>query len=308
MRAITQTQYGGPEVLGLAEVDEPTVGPDSVRVRVQAAGVNPVDFKIRQGHLKGAFPSYFPLVLGWDVCGVVEAAGPAVRGFAPGDEIVAYARKDYLQHGAYAERMSIPQRCLAHKPKRIDARAAAGLPLAGLTAWQALTEGVELKKGQTVLVHAASGGVGSFAVQLARWLGARVIGTASEANHDYLRSFGAEPVTYGQGLEDRVRKLAPQGVDAVVDLVGGAALASSPGLLRPGGRLTSIIDPGTVQKLGGRYVFVRPEATHLAKLAELVDEGQLQIEVARAYPLDQAADAHRLLETGHVRGKLVLEL
>ena len=199
MRAMALTQYGGPEVMQARDLPDPLVGPDSVLVRVRAAGVNPVDTKIRAGYLAGAFPSAFPLVPGWDVAGVVEGTGPAVTEFTVGDEVVGYVRKDHIQHGTYAELVAAPIRTLAPKPSSVSFVEAAGLPMTGLTAHQVL-DAAEVGSGDTVLVHAAAGGVGTMAVQLALLRGAHVVGTASEANHEFLRELGAEPVTYGQGL------------------------------------------------------------------------------------------------------------
>ena len=308
VRAVAIHEYGGPELLEVTDVPEPPLGPDVVMVEARAAGVNPVDYKIRQGGLVSRYPCHFPLVPGWDVAGVVRAVGPAVPEFAPGDEVVGYVRRDHIQWGTYAELVPAPVRTLAAKPPSLSWAQAAALPLAGLTAWQALTRALEVGHGDVVLVHAAAGGVGSFAVQLAQTLGAGVIGTASEANHDHLRALGAEPVAYGEGLVERVRSVAPEGVTAVLDLVGGEALDASPQLLREGGRLASVVDPGRVQKLGGRYWFVRPDAGDLAVLCGLVDEGRLAVHVERTFPLEQAADAHRLLEGGHMRGKAALEI
>lgn len=306
MKAIAIRQYGEPDVLESVDLPDPKVGPDSVLVRVVAAGVNPVDFKIRRGFLDPFFDSYFPLIPGWDVAGIVEQIGPAVSEFAVGDEVVGYVRKDHIQYGTYAELVSCPVRTLARRPTAATFEQSAGLPLAGLTAYQALATALHVGTGDTVLVHAAAGGVGSLAVQLARLFGARVIGTASERNHDYLAGLGAEPVTYGEGLADRVRALAHEGVHAVFDLVGGQTLEATPDVLAPGGRLASVHEPAAVTALGGSYVFVRPDATDLGALVRLVDEGQLRVPVARTLPLAEAAEAHRLLEEGHVAGKLVL--
>jgi NADPH:quinone reductase-like Zn-dependent oxidoreductase len=300
--------FGGPELLQLTDVPEPVVGPDVVLVRARAAGVNPVDFKIREGRLEARYPCHFPLIPGWDVAGVVEAVGPAVSELAEGDEVVGYVRRDHIQWGTYAELVPAPVRTLARKPASLSWAEAAALPLAGLTAWQALTRVLAVGQGDVVLVHAAAGGVGSFAVQLARILGARVLGTASEANHDHLRALGATPVSYGEGLVERVRALEPDGVTAVLDLVGGEALDVSPRLLTEGGRWASVIDPVRARELGGAYWFVRPDAVELAELARLVHEGRLAVHVERTFPLEQAADAHRLIEAGHVRGKLALEI
>lgn len=306
MRAIAIKEYGGPEVMDFVDVADPKVGPDSVLVRVVAAGVNPVDSKIRQGGLDPAFDSYFPLVPGWDVAGIVEQIGPAVSEFAVGDEVVGYVRKDHIQYGTYAELVSCPVRTLARRPTAVGYEAAAALPLAGLTAYQALAKALHVSEGDTVLVHAAAGGVGSLAVQLARLFGARVIGTASERNHDYLTELGALPVSYGEGLVERVRSLAPDGVSAVFDLVGGEALETTPQLLRAGGRVASVLEPARVAEFGGNYVFVRPDPTDLSALVRYVDEGLLRIPVARTFALPDAAEAHRSIESGHVNGKLVL--
>ncbi|MFP5369520.1 MAG: NADP-dependent oxidoreductase [Actinomycetes bacterium] len=308
MRAMAISEFGGPEVLRLVDLPDPLVGPDVVLIRARAAGVNPVDFKIRKGGLESRYPCSFPLIPGWDVAGVVEAVGPAVPEVSEGDDVMAYVRRDHIQWGTYAELVPAPVRCVARKPASLSWAEAAALPLAGLTAWQALTRVLGVGGDDVVLIHAAAGGVGSFAVQLAKVLGARVIGTASDANHDHLRALGAEPVAYGGGLADRVRTLAPGGVTAVLDLVGGEALEVSPQLLAENGRLASVIDPARTRELGGRYWFVRPDAADLATLATFVDQGRLRVHVDRTFPLEEAADAHRLLEGGHMRGKLALEI
>lgn len=299
-------QYGGPDVLKLTpDAPEPKVGPDSVLVRVKAAGVNPVDWKIREGRLDGAFPTDFPVIPGWDVAGVVERTGPAVSEFSPGDEVVGYVREDHIGRGTYAELVAAPVRTLGRKSPRLSWTEAAGLPLAGLTAYQALTKALGVNDDDTVLVHAAAGGVGSFAVRIARARGARVIGTARPDNHDYLRELGAEPVAYGDGLADRVRRLAPAGVTAALDLVGGDTTKVTPELLTPQGRWASVVDP-SVRERGGRYVFVRPDPHDLSALAGLADDGRLTVTVARTFPLAEAAEAQRLSAEGHTRGKIVL--
>ncbi len=313
MRAIAIDDFGGPERMQLRELPDPKVGPDFVRIRVQAAGVNPVDAKVRQGRLEGAFPHHFPLIGGWDAAGVVDAVGPAVVGLGPGDEVYAYCRKTEIQWGTYAELVSIPAAAVARRPGSIGVVGAGGIPLAGLTAWQALNEGAELQPGQTVLISAAAGGVGHFAVQLARERGARVVGTASEANHEFVRSLGADAVVDYRlpGFEDALHEAAPDGYDAALDVVGGDGLAAARAVLRPGGRLVSIVDPQPAagrDDLHGHYIFVRPSATELDELALLVDEERLRVEVARILPLAEAAEAHREIEAGHVRGKLVLEI
>ncbi|MGX1489253.1 NADPH:quinone reductase-like Zn-dependent oxidoreductase [Streptomyces tendae] len=231
MKGISYSRYGGPDVLAYGEVDDPRVGPDSVLVKVRAAAVNPVDRKCREGHLDQLIEPVFPVVPGWDVCGVVVQPGLAVTEFLVGDEVIGYVRQDVLAHGTFAEYVAAPVRTLARKPRNLTWEEAAGLPLAGLTAYQVLTKTLQVRRDETILVHAAAGGVGSLAVQLARHAGARVIGTASPGNHDFVRGLGGEPVAYGDGLAERVRGLAPEGVTAVFDTVGGDALKVSANLL-----------------------------------------------------------------------------
>lgn len=298
-------QYGGPEVLEPMELPEPKVGPDWVLVRARAAAVNPVDGKAREGGLDALIPADFPVVPGWDVAGVVERVGPAVTGVRPGDEVIAYNRQDHLQWGTYAELVAAPQRAVGPKPASASWEQAAALPLVGLTAYQALIERLDVRPGESVLVHAASGGVGRMAVQIARILGADVVGTAGERNHDRLRELGAAPLHYGDGLVERVRDVHPADVDAVLDLAGGTALDDSLALVGGRARITSIVDP-RVLELGGQYLFVRPDPAHLARLAAWVDAGRLQVDVGAVLPLGEAAQAQRMQEAGEVSGKIVL--
>jgi NADPH:quinone reductase-like Zn-dependent oxidoreductase len=305
MKAISYRRYGGPEVLELGEVRDPKVGPDSVLIRVRAAAVSPVDWKAQAGYLDPVLDAVFPVIPGWDVAGVVEQTGPAVTGFQAGDEVIGYVREDFLSRGTCAEYVAAPLRTLARKPRNLTFEQAAGIPLAGLTAYQALVGALRVGEGDTVLVHAAAGGVGSMAVQLARHLGARVIGTAGEHNHDYLRTLGAEPTVYGEGLAKRVRALAPDGVQAAFDLVGGDALSTSAEVLAPGGRLASIADPA-VLGLGGGYVFVRPDPDDLQDLTDLAERGALGVQVSATFPLERTAEAQQLSAEGHTRGKIVI--
>ncbi|AZQ70908.1 MULTISPECIES: NADP-dependent oxidoreductase [Streptomyces] len=307
MKAVSYRAYGGPEVLEYRDdLPRPKVGPDSVLVKVKAAAVNPVDWKAREGYLDGMLQPVFPVVPGWDVSGVVVGLGADTPEFQEGDEVIGYVREDFLSRGTFAEYVAAPVRTLALKPAGLTFEEGAALPLAGLTALQSL-RAVRAGEGDTVLIHGASGGVGSMAVQLARRLGARVIGTASERNHDYLRGLGAEPVTYGDGLAERVRALAPGGVDAVLDLVGGGAVATSPAVTAHGARLVSIADPA-VTELGGRILWVRPDPADLTELGRLAGEGALKVEVAEVFPLERTADAHRLSAEGHTRGKIVVTI
>ncbi|MFJ3305754.1 NADP-dependent oxidoreductase [Streptomyces sp. NPDC086549] len=305
MKGISYSRYGGPEVLEYGEVRDPKVAPDAVLVKVRAAAVNPVDWECREGHLDGILDAVFPVVTGWDVSGVVVQPGAAVTEFAVGDEVIGYVREDFLSRGTFAEYVAAPVRTLARKPRNLTYEEAAGLPLAGLTAYQVIMRVLEVKRGETVLVHAAAGGVGSIAVQLVRHLGARAIGTASEHNHDFVRGLGAEPVTYGGSLAERVRGLAPEGVDAAFDTIGGDTMRTSADLLAPEGRLASIVDPDVVS-YGGRYCFVRPDAEDLRQLSELAEQGAVSVHVSSTFPLERTADAQRLSQEGRTRGKIVV--
>ncbi|REK86083.1 NADP-dependent oxidoreductase [Streptomyces inhibens] len=306
MKAISAKSYGGPEVLEYSDRPDPKVGPDSVLIRVKAAGVNPVDWKILAGYLDPMMEAHFPLIPGWDVAGVVEAVGADAPEYEIGAEVMGYVRKDEVQHGTFAELVAAPVRTLARKPAGLSWQQAAGLPLAGLTAYRAIKR-VGTKAGETALVHAAAGGVGSLAVQILVAQGTRVIGTASERNHDFLRSLGAEPVTYGDGLADRVRALVPEGIDVALDFVGGGVVEVSQQLLKDRSRVASIAD-GEVTEKGGHMVWVRPDTDDLTALGELADAGKLTVPVAATFPLSRTAEAFRESMAGRTRGKIVLEV
>jgi NADPH2:quinone reductase len=294
MKAVEYSQFGGADVLRVVDDrPEPHIGPDSVLVKVVAVGLNPVDYKVREGYLQGLIDTTLPAVPAWDVAGVVVKAGLDTPELAEGDEILAYARKDTVGDGTLAEYVSVPVRTAAKKPAGLTFEQAAALPLAGLTALQTVRR---------------SGGVGSIAVQLAVRAGARVIGTASARNHDYLRSLGAEPVAYGDGLVDAVRALAPEGVDVILDYVGGQAIDTAADLLASGGTIVSITDARARTELGGQYAWVRPDPAGLAELADLVAQGAVRVEIAETFDLDHAADAFRSLEQGHTRGKIVVTI
>ena len=308
MHAMVIDEWGGPETLHEAEVEAPPVSPDFVLIRNHAAGVNPVDAKIREGKLAGAFPSGFPLILGWDAAGTVETVGPAVTMFRPGDEVFAYCRRHHLQYGTYGEYTAVPDAFVARKPESLSWEEAAALPLAGLTAHQCL-ETLGVRGGEKVFIAGGGGGVGHLAVQMAVARGARVFATASPANHDWLRELGAEPLDYNdEEICARVREEG--GADAAIDLFGGEGRKQALACLRSGGRLVSIAstppEPSDVAET--HYVFVRPSGFDLHELAELVDDGRLKPHVEEAFPLERAADAHERIEGGHTRGKLVLSV
>lgn len=302
MKAVILESFGGQ--LRVAEHPDPKVAPGEVLIEVKAAGVNPVDWKVGAGYLDPIMESTLPIVPGWDVAGVVAAVGLDANEYAVGDEVIGYVRKDSVHLGTYAEKVSASVRFLAPKPAALSWEQAAGLPLAGLTALQALDR-ARTGEGDVVLIHAAAGGVGTIATQLAVARGARVIGTASERNHDFLRDLGAEPVTYGDGLPDRVRALAPEGVDVVLDLVGDGAVAVSVPLVKDVSRVVSIADRAAGDS-GGHYLWVRPDVADLTQLSELADAGTITVTVDRALPLAEANEAWRLSQEGRTRGKLVL--
>lgn len=307
MRAIAYEDFGSADVLTQVEVPRPHAGPDTLLVQVVAAGVNPVDYKARQGHLQGLIDSHFPVIPGWDLAGIVVEPGLDTPEFEAGDEIFAYARQDVIGAGTLAEYAAVPVRTAARKPQGLSFEQAAAIPLAGLTAYQTIRR-AGVRPGQRVLIHAAAGGVGSFAVQLARHAGARVVGTASAANHDYLRSLGADPIEYGPDLVRDAQRLAPGGYDVILDFVGGAAIDTAGSLLADEGTVSSIVDPRARDELGGQYVWVRPDATDLHALSGLAQEGVLHVELAEVFDLAQSAEAHRAMETGHTRGKIVVRI
>ncbi|WFB05728.1 NADP-dependent oxidoreductase [Streptomyces sp. LX-29] len=307
MRAISQDVLGGPEVLKEVELPVPTPGPNEVLVRVHAAGLNPTDWKHRALKLLLGEPPY---VLGWDVSGVVEAVGVGVTLFKPGDEVFGMLPFPYGA-GSHAEYVTAPARALVRKPSSIDHVAAGALPLVGLTAWQALVDTADIQAGQRVLVHAAAGGVGHVAVQIAKARGAYVIGTASAAKHDYLRDLGADEVIdyHTTDVAETVRD-----VDVVLDALGGETRLRSLRTLRPGGLLVSILPHGAeglseeADRLGVRVELLLVEADHagMTAIADLVESGRLRPTVAGTFPLAEAATAHALGETGRTTGKLVL--
>ena len=315
MRAVGIREFGGREKLEVLDVPEPKLAPDQVLIRIRAAGVNPVDWKIREGRNEPRFPHIFPVVLGWDAAGVVERVGPSVTEFAAGDEVFTYCRKHFVGDGTYAELISVPATFVARKPRALDFERAAAVPLAALTAYQALFRAAGVTAGESVLIQAAAGGVGSFAVQIAVDAGAEVVGIASERNRDYVLELGAyESIDYGAGdVAAAARELRADGFDAVLDFVGGDALRSVVGAVRDEGRLVSIVEPPTDDVFRERgiepaYWFVRPDGEELEELADMIDADRLAVNVQEVLPLEEAARAHELSESGHVRGKLVLRV
>lgn len=302
MKAVQITGFGGPEVLQVLDAAAPTAEPGTVVVKVAAAGVNPVDWKIREGYMKDLMPWTFPATLGNEIAGVVESVGPGVEGFAPGDEVYGSTGP----RGAFAEQVAIPAAILAKKPASLDMVETAALPVAVVTSWSALTAG-DVGKGSRVLVHAAAGGVGSVFVQLARARGAEVTALGSPGNLDFLRGLGADHVV--DRTTDYTATIGD--FDMVLDAFGPSAQEKSWGLLKPGGILVSLVAPPSqeiAEERGVRatMVFGQPDRAALDEAARLVDAGQLKVHVNRRFPFDQAGDAMAAVEKGVDRGKVVL--
>jgi NADPH:quinone reductase-like Zn-dependent oxidoreductase len=304
MKAARIHSYGHSDQIRLEEVPRPPIGPGDVLVRVRAAGVNPVDWKIREGYLKDSLALSFPFTLGQDFAGEVEECGPDVGGFKRGDAVFGFAS------GAYAEYVSVRTGSLAQKPRTVDFDTAASIPTPGLTALELISDVVRLAKDQVVLIHGAAGGVGGFAVQIARWKEAKIFATASASDAAEVRQLGAhEVIDYRtERFEDRLKD-----VDAVVDLVGGPTLARSYGVVKPGGLVVSIVSPPdqrilTARRIRGMYFRMERDALRLGKLAELIDRGILKVRVKQLYPLLAAKEAQDLSQEGRSHGKIVLHV
>jgi len=295
--------YGGPEVLHVVDLDPGTPGPQQIRVRVHAAGIQPFDCLFRSGAARQWVPATFPQRIGNELAGVVEAVGAEVTTVAVGDHVLGWA----MLAGAAAHVIVAADQVVA-RPAGMPWLEAGALSASGQTASTALDR-LGVRAGETLLIHAAAGGVGSFAVQLARALGAHVIGTASERNHDYLRSLGATPVRYGDGLIDRIRAAAPHGVDAALIGVGAdEAVRTSRELVARPQRIGTLGFHPLAAQLGIARISTERSIARLTALVTQYTEGSLKVEIERAYPLAEAAAAHHRMETGHVRGKLVFQV
>jgi NADPH:quinone reductase-like Zn-dependent oxidoreductase len=306
MKAIRVHAYGGPEQLHLEDAPQPKAESGKVLVRIHAASVNPIDFKLASGNMRQIMPINFPWIPGGDFSGVVEEVGQGVSGLKKGDAVYG----DASGGGAYAEFYSGPATMIALKPRKLSDAEAASVPLAAQTAWQGLFDNGRLEPGQTVLIHGAAGGVGTFAVQLAHWKGAKVLATASAANADYLRSFGADQIIdYKATPFESVAK----NVDLVFDLIGGDTQRRSYGVLKPGGRLIATSQPpseeeATKHKVQAKMMGMQASSTNLTKLTELLEAGKIKTTIAKTYPLEKAREAWSEIMAGHTRGKIVLEV
>jgi NADPH:quinone reductase-like Zn-dependent oxidoreductase len=304
MRAIAIIEYGPPEVLRLENLPDPQPGPGQVRVRVRAAGVQPVDCAVRQGLFRGGGPFQvtLPQILGNEFAGVVDQVGAGVTDFAPGDEVLGFQILN-----SYAELVVVSTAQIVAKPPEMSWEEAGALSASGQTAHTAVEE-LDVGAGETILIHGAAGGVGTAAVQLMRARGATVIGTASELNHEYLRALGAIPVTYGDDLARRIRQIATGPIDAALDAAGRGALKASIELVEDRDRIGTIVDFENARRLGVRAIRSQRSAARLAELVDLCRQGKLRVHIRQSFPLHQAAAAHRLVETGQGRGKIVLTL
>src|SRR5256714_7537834 len=308
MTAMRIHNKGGPEVLHYEDAPRPQPQAGEVLIRVHAAGVNPIDWKVRQGRMKDFWPHKFPLILGWDLSGVVEELGKGVSRFKIGDEV--YSLPDPTRNGAYAEYIVVRESEVALKPKSLYHVRAAAIPLAALTAWQSLFDTAQLQPGQRVLIHAGSGGVGHFAVQLAKWKGAYVFATASTKNQDLLRKLGVdEPIDHTQQrFEDVARN-----IDIVLDTLGGETQERSWSVLKKGGNLVSLVQPPSEEKaeeLGVRAAIIvaQPNAAQLAEIAKIIDSGKLAPIIDRILPLSEVRRAHELSQSGHTHGKITMRV
>jgi NADPH:quinone reductase-like Zn-dependent oxidoreductase len=308
MKAVRIHSYGGPDVLVYEDAQRPEAATEEVLIEVYAAGVNPIDWKVREGDAKGWLQHKLPLIPGWDVSGVIVELGPSVEGFKIGDEV--YGKLDTERDGAYAEYVIAHADNIALKPKTIGHVHAAAVPIAALTAWQSLFDLGNLAKGQTVLIHTAAGGVGHFAVQFAKWKGARVIGTASARNAELVKKLGADIfIDYSRRkFEDEASS-----VDCVLDTLGGEVLKRSLRVLKKGGIIVSTLEKASAEDLT-RYgvraavVSAKPDSRQLKEIAGLIDAGHVRPVVESVLPLEAVREAHNMSQTGHVRGKIVLKV
>lgn len=306
MKAVRIHEYGGTPVLLFEDAPMPICGPGDVLIRVVGSSVNPVDCMIREGKLQGMLTYSMPFIPGWDVSGVVHAVGENARRFQLGDAV--YSRPDIARNGTYAEFVAVREQDVAFKPRTVSHIQAGVLPLAGITAWEAIVTLGQVKPGQRVLVHAAAGGVGSLAVQIAKAHGAHVIGTASNERRALVTSLGADEfVDYRtQRLQDAVRD-----VDLVLDTMGGETQEASWHVMAPGGLLVSLISDPTLgaakwPKLRGAFLFIQPNGQVLTQLAAMVDDGKLRPVICAEFSLHDIQRAHALSDSHHAAGKIAL--
>jgi NADPH:quinone reductase-like Zn-dependent oxidoreductase len=302
MKATAFSSFGPPDVLQFIDLPDPQAGAGQVRIRVKAAGVQPFDAGVRTGWSPPGMTISFPQIPGNEYAGVIDQIGDGAAGWEVGDEVLGFGTLN-----SYAELLATPADQIVKKPAAMPWEVAGGFT-AGVQTSHLTLGAIGVGPGDTLLIHAAAGTVGTVAVQLAQVWGATVIGTASEANHDYLRRLGATPVSYGPGLVERVRALAPRGIDAVLDAAGGDAVQASIELVEDRSRIITIVAVDQREALGLATIHGQRSADRLGEMVDLWAQRKLQIHVRRTYPLEQAADAHREIETRHGRGKIVLTI
>jgi len=308
MKAVRIHEYGNEDVLRIEEIPVPSINNDDVLIKIPATSVDPVDWKVREGYMKARNIHTLPYILGWDISGTVEQAGSEVTGLKKGDEV--FGRSAFQRNGTYAEYIAVKADEVTTKPKNLTHKEAASIPLVGITAWESLVNKAGITKGQHVLIHAASGGVGSIAVQIAKAKGCYVIGTTSTANVDLVKKLGADEVI-DYTTRDFSERLT--GLDVVFDTLGGSVLDRSWKVLKKGGILVSIAgnpDPAEAEKYGVRtaYVFVGPSVTILNELRTLIETGKIKPVIDRVYTLDEIRLAHQYSQSGRAKGKIVIEI
>ena len=307
--------FGGVESVAIEEIPIPLPLENEVQIAIKCAGVNPVDWKIAEGLLKSRMPHQFPITLGWDAAGEISQVGPQVTAFKVGDPVFAYCRKETIHDGTYASYICVNSSHAAHKPANLSYAQAASVPLSSLTAWQSIYDTAHLKPGETILVHAGAGGVGGFAIQFAKLMGAHVITTTSPAHTDYAYQLGAdEVIDYTQyDFADAILKKYPEGVDVVFDTVGEETLKRSYQAVKEGGRLVTIA--GVIDKtladarhVQASFVFVHPDGQELSTIGSLYNSGKIQPHHIQEVPLSEVCSALRKSREGHTQGKIILQI
>jgi len=308
MKAVQIYSYGEPDVMIYEDAPMPQIKDDEVLVKIYASGVNPIDWKVRKGLARSRTQYKFPLILGWDMCGIISEIGKDVTEFKKNDRV--FGRPDTSRNGTYAEYIAVRANEISFAPKLLDGYSAAGIPLAGLTAWQAIFDHGKLDKGKRILIQGASGGVGTFAVQFARWKDAYIIGTSSEKNRQFLMDLGANEVL-DYHKENYEKKYSD--IDIVLDTIGGETQKKSLSMLKPGGILVStvgIADEKIVKEKGliGIGFMAKSLPEQLKQIAQLADAGKVRPIIDHILPLSAAVEAHRMSEAGHIRGKIILTI
>lgn len=315
MKALVIEKFGGLEEMHWANLPTPNPQKGEVQIQISHTAVNPVDWKICEGYLQKQLPHLFPLIPGWDAAGTISAVGEGVSSFNVGDKVYTYCRKPTVQWGTYAEYVCFDAEYVAHMPQKLTPAQAAAIPLVALTAWQSLFDVAKLQQGQTILIHAGAGGVGSMAIQFAKHKGAKVYTTASENHHEYVKKLGADAVIdYNkQSFKDLISKFEPNGLDVVFDCVGYETLDASYSCVKKDGYLVSIVNVPNKEKcsecgIHGEFAFVRPDGEQLAEISRLIDEGKITPPSIKEMPFNEYAQAWKQIQSQHTQGKIVLKI